>query len=152
MSGRKVSLVDPQPEDIYLPDIMGHLRGIRRFNGSIPWTVLEHSVLVWLLDSTPESLMHDAHEAYMGDITTPVGDALGPAVVEMKQRLQAAINAKFGLRTYDCSQADRRALEIEVGTLMRPAQARLFARQEINPTAVQYVGWLGVRPFRYYWG
>ena len=153
MSGRMVSLVDPQPEDIHLPDILAHLMNLRRFNGSIPWSVLEHSVLAWLIDSTPETLMHDAHEAYIGDIITPVGILLGASVAQLKQRLQAVINDRLGLRhDYDSSAADLRAMEIEIGTLMQPKQAALFLQQERNAQAVLHTRQIGLRPFVHYWG
>lgn len=58
-------------------EIGGALAKINRFAGNTPhqWSVASHSVLVSRLCSSPEAkawgLLHDAHEAFLGDIITP---------------------------------------------------------------------------------
>lgn len=86
-SGGSFDLLRPQPSQVKLADIAHMLSRTARFSGatlgSLPWNVAQHSLLVeWLLpgDSTPETrlhaLLHDAHEAYVGDVKTPVKQAL----------------------------------------------------------------------------
>jgi uncharacterized protein len=94
-SGRMVDLMAPKPADIdIMGDILPALASIARFDGACaprlgrPWTVLDHSVIgADLLSQSPHNparghrlpllfLLHDAHEAYIGDITTPVAQAI----------------------------------------------------------------------------
>lgn len=102
-SGKKFSLVDPQPEDVALADIAHALSHICRYTGHTNefYSVAEHSVLVsqkcepeW----AREGLMHDAAEAYIGDIATPVKALLGDPVRELERRIMAAISERFGLK------------------------------------------------------
>ena len=76
-SGKKFSLVDPQPEDVDIVDIISALGNLCRFNGHCRkfYSVLQHSVRVAELcgeDQRYDGLMHDAGEAYYGDITRPM--------------------------------------------------------------------------------
>lgn len=79
-SGRAFPLLDPKPEDVYWPDIVYGLAHINRFAGHAgTYSVAQHSCVV--ADQLPAEwrsygLLHDAHEPYIGDITTPVKQAL----------------------------------------------------------------------------
>jgi len=77
------AIVNPfylQPEDICLTDIVYGLAGIRRYQGQSRLTVAQHSCHV--ADElqkaygdprlTLAGLMHDASEAYLGDIPSPM--------------------------------------------------------------------------------
>jgi 5'-deoxynucleotidase YfbR-like HD superfamily hydrolase len=84
-SGMLVPLNQPTAEHIRLGDIAHALARIPRFNGHTiePWSVADHSRLVARLlpdDVGPTlrlaALLHDGHEAYLGDITSPVAEAL----------------------------------------------------------------------------
>lgn len=76
-TGRKVDLLAPSPDTITMQDISVHLSGIPRFNAATHklYSVAEHCLYV-SLHVPPEhrlaALLHDAHEAYMGDIIAPV--------------------------------------------------------------------------------
>lgn len=112
-SGGGISLLDPSPDDVRLEDIAWHLAGINRFLGatSAPVSVAAHSLAVLALyrhefpgagpDELRAALMHDAHEAYLGDMTRPVKQALATlapgAWAALEQRMQAAIDRRFGL-------------------------------------------------------
>ena len=111
-TGRSVSLVDPDPQTIDIRDIACSLSRINRFSGAtrLPINVADHSLNVVRLLSlrrAPASiqmlgLLHDAHETYIGDITTPVRAELAAAcgddiVWRMCQRLDQAILASAGL-------------------------------------------------------
>lgn len=87
VSGRKWNLVRARPGDVHWPDVAHALSQINRFGGatSVPYSVAEHCVHVHdllerdgaLLALRLMGLLHDAHEAFIGDITTPVQMALG---------------------------------------------------------------------------
>lgn len=112
--GAAVDLLDPDPATIHLQDIAVALARTPRFNGHTidVFSVAQHSTLVLeiLSETVPLSsacntrlglaaLLHDAHEAYMGDITMPVASVPGMAepIRAMKARLQRAIHIRFGL-------------------------------------------------------
>lgn len=107
-SGRKVDLLDPQPESIHLFDIAWSLARLCRFVGHVNtdhiYSVAQHSVLV--SEDVPEEhafagLMHDAHEAYIGDIARPVKELLdrycGGMLKEFESKLQHAVFERFGV-------------------------------------------------------
>lgn len=84
-SGRAVDLLDTKPEQIYAEDLAVQLARIPRWNGATIgrpgdiYPVAMHSVLVSMLlpyDAPPVlklvALLHDAHEAYIGDMPSPV--------------------------------------------------------------------------------
>lgn len=85
-SGLRVSLLNPHPQVIAIRDIAHHLALTNRFCGAtlFPYSVAQHSVIVAeLLEKTGAAprlallgLLHDAHEAYLHDLTTPAKRAL----------------------------------------------------------------------------
>lgn len=110
--GRMIDLRDPKPEDIHLDDIAHALAAIPRWNGLCsPWySVASHSLLVMqeLVKNYPGrtcadaavALLHDAHEAYTGDISTPMKEALRydtDALDKIQHNLQMSVWAAFGL-------------------------------------------------------
>ena len=79
--GRMVDLLSVKPEDIDLADIAWALAHTCRFMGHPRrhYSVAEHSINVARLLPEPikiYGLLHDAHEAYIGDISTPMKRAL----------------------------------------------------------------------------
>lgn len=87
-SGIAFDLIEPHPEMVNFEiDIAESLARLARFNGHVrsgPYSVAQHSVMGAdaLLRETGDTtlaalfLLHDAHEAYIGDICTPVKAAL----------------------------------------------------------------------------
>jgi hypothetical protein len=76
-SGLLVSVLDPNPEDVRFEDLARALSRIQRFGGHAhkPYSVAEHSVLVSRLCLPRHALLgllHDASEAWCGDIVTPL--------------------------------------------------------------------------------
>lgn len=80
-SGVRLNLDDPRPEDIRIEDVAGGLSKVCRF-GAQPleyYSVAQHALLVRQLVGEagyPElalvALHHDSHEAYLGDVPTPL--------------------------------------------------------------------------------
>jgi hypothetical protein len=70
-----VHILDPQTEEIDLEDIGRALAGILRWCGRGPTTVLQHSLELARRVESPEetlhALLHDAAEAFLGDIPRP---------------------------------------------------------------------------------
>lgn len=91
-SGRKWSLLRPSPEDVDIQDIAQNTSLQVRYNGSCgAYSVAEHSVHCHdeaVRRNLPDSwcslvLLHDAHEAYLGDMVTPVVNALSVLLEDM---------------------------------------------------------------------
>ena len=128
-SGRKLSLIDPQPEDIDITDISLHLSKICRFNGAVHpfYSVAQHSVFVSdRVDAHIKlaALLHDAGKAYYGDISTPLKMAMQELVGSrwdvILSRIDSAITAKFNLKFQghpDIKVADHVALATEIRDL-----------------------------------
>lgn len=118
--GRRFELLAPRAEDVDLGELAWSLARIPRFlghtRGPFPYSVAEHSIYVAAavegqtcgrsgMPTEPRlvlaAMLHDAHEAYMGDITAPVKLALrelgaGDALAELQRRIDAAIAERFG--------------------------------------------------------
>lgn len=100
-SGAAVSLEAPQPSDICIDDIAYSLARLVRFNGHSPgWSVAQHSIIV--SERCPshlalEGLLHDAAEAYVGDVTRPLKQMLGKAYRDIELRVEWAIANRYGL-------------------------------------------------------
>jgi hypothetical protein len=106
-SGRIVHLDDPHPTEIHWPDVVEHLARIPRFNGAAgKYSVAQHSVLVMEQFEEgsilrPFALLHDAHEAMIGDIIRPLQMALprqwSQQLKYVKRKLDEAIFIAAGL-------------------------------------------------------
>lgn len=104
VTGRSIDLQNPFPPDIFIEDIAASLAKLNRFTGytSRIYTVGEHCLLG--LDYLPawerfEYLMHDASEAYLGDVSGPqkaLADMEGYRLRE--ERWMSAIRERFGLK------------------------------------------------------
>lgn len=132
-SGVKFYVRDPRPEDVRIEDIAHALSMVVRFGGHVrrPYSVAEHSVrvaeCVAELGGSPEEifwgLMHDAAEAYVGDIIWPLKRAPELAGYKMvERRVELAICKAFRM-SYDMpaivKHADLVMLATEKRDLMR---------------------------------
>lgn len=97
--GHKFYPTSPRVENIDIEDIAHALSMQCRFNGHTSrfYSVAEHSVLVSRIAPPAvkfQALMHDAHEAYIGDIITPVKVML-PEVPATEALIDRAIRARY---------------------------------------------------------
>lgn len=119
-TGKAIDLVNFTEDDVRLPDIAHALSMINRFTGHtrFPYSVAQHSVMVSRIVEERHALwglLHDASEAYLGDVSTPLKMML-PSYRELEDHVQRTIATKFGLRwpmPHEIKEADLRALMSE---------------------------------------
>lgn len=139
-SGRYLDLLAPDPDDILLADIAGALSRICRFGGHVRefYSVAEHS---WhcadqaLADGLPVpvqrlALLHDAAEAYVGDLVKPL-KVLLPDYVAIERRLDAVIRERFALP--DATEAVEAVKELDRAMLIAERRA-LFTADTVTWT------------------
>lgn len=102
-SGAELEFLRPEPCKIQMSDIAHHLSQVNRFCGGLyrPYSVADHSVYVAnLFEGEDElrryALMHDATEAFLGDVIAPLKDLL-PGYKVIERLWTAAIATRFSL-------------------------------------------------------
>lgn len=137
-SGITIDPATPRIEDINLEDIAYGLAKEERFSGNtfVPYSVAQHSVHVTDLLSSPHfhsvlkptsegliraALLHDAAEAYLGDIVKPLKNLL-PDYMELEGVWTEVIAKRFGLFEFQfddhrLKQADDILFQCEAFTL-----------------------------------
>lgn len=100
-SGIAANVLDMQPDMISLDDIATSLSNICRYNGHVPsfFSVAEHSynVALWLIGNGHSKqvaltgLLHDAAEAYVGDMVRPL--KRHPDFGAVHQQVEAQVSA-----------------------------------------------------------
>jgi len=107
-SRKQFDLLNPRAEDICIEDIAHALSNLCRFTGHTSefYSVAQHSVIMGdqALNRRDRILMllHDAHEAYLGDISGPLTIALeylGADLPKLKKRYDRVIFEAFGYGT-----------------------------------------------------
>lgn len=116
-SGVLVDLVDPDPRTILLEDIAYHLAGINRWTGGSRYTDAQHCVHVYRLSGEPWGLLHDAEEAYIGDVSHPLKELLGEAYRRIQRSWQNVVSARFGVPIVDIRQWDDYSAALEASTM-----------------------------------
>lgn len=113
-TGRKLNPLAVQPEDVCIEDIAHALACCNRFAGHTrePISVAQHSVYAAELLRTPcgkgvdtvalQGLLHDAAEAYLGDVTKWLkGSPEMAAYRAAEKRVQSAVYRRYGLPEED---------------------------------------------------
>lgn len=100
-SGKYINFLDPSVNDYDIVDIAEGLGKICRFTGHsrVFYSVAQHSVLCSYnvpKEYALEALLHDATEAYLGDVSSPL-KALLPEYKNLEQLHYTAIAKKFGI-------------------------------------------------------
>lgn len=126
LSGKRFNILKPDPEAVKIEDIACSLARQARFNGHTRffYSVGQHSVLgagvAPTKDIALQMLFHDATEAYIGDLVSPV-KALCPDFELIESRIHWAISQKLNLEfplPKVVKQIDRRLLATEVRDLI----------------------------------
>jgi len=100
-TGRQFFFADPRPEDFDIEDIAWALAHIPRFTGHTrkPSNVAQHCLFVAKMSPDEvflEALMHDAAEAYLGDVSRPLKSLL-PDYQALEARVEAVLAERFEL-------------------------------------------------------
>lgn len=113
-TGKKFYVLDPRPEDICIEDIAHSLSLLCRFNGHIQsfYSVAQHSIHVCNLfgklvagtDLDKKgfylcALLHDAAEAYIGDVIRPVKYSI-PQIKEVENNIERCVFECFDLQDH----------------------------------------------------
>ena len=133
-SGIIWDVAKPTVQMIHWPDVAESLAKQCRWNGHCRdfYSVAEHCILVSQLvtsDLRLHALLHDAHEAFLGDIIRPVKAVLGDALKEVEDRLDqviyqaAVLDVPRGIDRTLIKDADMRALATERRDIMTPPPA-----------------------------
>lgn len=134
-SGNYIDLVDPKPDQFVFDDIAAGLSKICRFGAQIPkwYTVAEHSWWCYKFgltdglssDLLKALLMHDATEAFLGDVVKPL-KLLMPEYNKIEDNMAKCIGEKYNvdfesnhklIKKYDNAMliAERDAIFLEDG-------------------------------------
>lgn len=129
-TGKQFWPMEPNSDDISIIDIAISLSRINRFTGhtTIPYSVAQHSCYV--SDILPPEyqkwgLLHDAHEAYVNDMVSPVKKYF-PLYQEIETKLMEAMAQRFDLIwpvPKAIVEADYILLATEKRDIMGPAPA-----------------------------
>ena len=122
-SGGYFTFLSPRSSDVHIGDIAASLSRLCRYTGQLPdpdmhYSVAQHSVLVSHI-TAPEyalwGLLHDAAEAYIGDVNSPLKSLLQD-YRQVEHRVEQCVWGTFGLRgslPMAVKKADRLAFEME---------------------------------------
>lgn len=144
-AGRSFNLLQPHTTPFGIEEIAHALSHLCRFTGHTHelYTVAQHSVLVSYVvpdEFALHGLMHDAAEAFLGDVSSPLKALVRP-YKDIERTVQHAIEARFGLPpltwTSAASQAvkhaDRVLLVTEQRDLMPPGDGRERDWPDVEP-------------------
>lgn len=143
-SGIKIDLENITANDITIDDIAHHLTKICRYGGALDlnlhYSVANHSIALYYyawernvpIEVQRGLLMHDAAEAYLGDIVAGLKPLL-PCYKELELKVEKLITSKYGLSTDVVTasvvkELDTRILLDEAKVFM-PQYYRLFQEQ-----------------------
>jgi len=130
-TGKKFWPLDPRVEDIDIKDIAHALSLTCRFGGHCNefYSVAQHSVIVSQLVEESNAfvaLLHDAPEAYIGDVVRPFKKSLA-TFGNVEENLERVIYHSFGISEFSkemWKEADNIALYTEMRDLMgKPPEA-----------------------------
>lgn len=147
-SGMRIDLPEPSPDQLLIQDIAHHLSLVNRFTGATtePYSVACHSLCVsaGLRGHGPEmelvGLMHDAPEAYLGDVSSPL-KALLPEYKKIEATFWRLIAEKWGMAEEmpkEVKWADKQAYLAERNQFM-PWRRDLLEEGEVDESFPQMV-------------
>lgn len=142
-SGNWIDVANPRVEDISIEDIAWSLANIKRFNGHLATqiSVAQHSVQVSRrvpAELQLAALLHDAPEAYLGDVTRPVKRFLKQSGVDLdnyERFWQHLIWNRYGCKPTSAEQesiiaaADDLQLAFEIISLAPPGPFQLYGHR-----------------------
>lgn len=142
--GHYLNLLEPRVSIIGIEAIAHALSHLCRFTGHTNtfYSVAQHSLMVSFLvpkDMAREGLLHDAQEAFIGDVATPLKRLL-PDYLAIEERFESVIAERFGLIwTPDTRRSVKQADMIMLATERRDLLGR--AKEDMEWVLLQ-----GVKP------
>jgi hypothetical protein len=126
--GRKFWPMDPRAQEVQIDDIASHLAKMCRFNGACKWhySVAQHSIYVsYQVPShlALEGLLHDAAEAYCGDMIRQLKMGLPEFKRLVEAPIERAVLNRFGIAgplPIEVKRADEAVLHSEYLYVMEP--------------------------------
>lgn len=139
-SGKYFDLLSPEGFEFDINDIAWALSHLCRFTGHTNqfYSVAQHSYHVSVIVPEPiamHALLHDAAEAFIGDVSSPL-KALLPEYKEIEKRIETALFSFFGLSSEipaDVKKADLVMLATERKYLIGEQDTEWDAIKNITP-------------------
>ncbi len=146
-SGRAYWPLSPKAEDVDIHDIAHALSMMCRYGGhtSFFYSVAEHSVLVSTQvppEVAMQALLHDATEAYCGDVVRPLKQNLTgyDAIEDLNWRVIAErFGVPYGMHP-SVKQADNAVLLAEKGALLKESPIPWYWAKDLKPADVRIYG------------
>lgn len=146
IGGQLIDYNNPTAEMIHIEDIATALSHTCRFGGHVRqfYSVAQHCVLVAMMmkldgngsgELVLEGLLHDASEAYLGDVIKPLKELIAPVYAPIERRFEAVIAERFELQDDPIvrgiiKEYDVKALELEHWALQCGNPKPLIEMQE----------------------
>jgi len=153
-TGKSFDLLNPTPNMVCIEDIAHALANICRYTGHVRefYSVAQHCVLMAKADlpgGPLQRLLHDAGEAYIGDITSPWKQCLivhdfDVSVKEWELKIQKIIGLALGIdlnHSTKVKEADNRMYFTEVRDLMPPSDEFRKWRGNLKPLEEKIICW-----------
>lgn len=141
-SGKAFTPTAPRLEDLDIGDIAWSLAHQPRFKGHTkkPYTVAEHCVRMSYMVSEEAALwalLHDAAEAYIGDIPAPLKH-LAPGLEECENKIMELVEHKWCptlsvVQAHEVKVCDKWIVHEEAKVLMGPRPRPWFPQPEFTP-------------------
>lgn len=138
-TGKKFWPLDPRVAEICIEDIAHALANTCRFGGHCKafYSVAQHSLLVsrFCTEAPLQGLMHDAAEAYIGDMVRPLKQDM-PDFRRVEESIWRAICGKFDLEPRlhaEVKEMDNVALVTERRDLLSAAADRWALEEHYKP-------------------
>lgn len=152
LTGGRFYLNDPSPRDVKIEDIAGALSKICRYLGhtEVFYSVAEHCVALslalrdggWGPLTQLHALLHDAHEAYTGDMPRPLKKVF-PDVREWEHKCMLAVLTRFNLAAFKppliVASWDIRMCENERAKFLPAVHPAEFGHLEAIPYVDKYL-------------
>lgn len=144
--GNLIDFRDIEPAYINLLDISHHLTNIMRFGGCLPlnvrYSVASHSLNCYKMakllfpneqDVWRTALMHDATEAYLGDVVSGLKTCL-PEYKKLENHLWSILKEKYRLNDYSrIGEIDKRIMLDEAKALLTSKYPLYLKNQSYQP-------------------
>lgn len=150
-SGRFVDLENPQEENIHIEDIAHSLSQLCRYTGHTRefFSVAQHSVLasyiaerIYLdLDLAYSMLFHDTHEAYLGDMSSPLKRLVNGKYFKLGETFDKVIASKFNVDLWHplIDEIDKRLCITEAKELMNVSEGDFW--HDAEPYDIDIIPW-----------